>query len=76
VSNIKIFGSRTFILALGKERKKIDNKFLEGMLVGFDEDKMGYRVYVPSEKRIIVSSHVQIDENTMYSYNMENPVVS
>lgn len=47
-----------------------------GMLVGFDEEKKGYRVYVPSEKRIIVSAHVQIDENTMYSCNMENPVAS
>jgi hypothetical protein len=76
VSNIKIFGSRTFILDLGKERKKIDDKSLEGMLVGFDEDRKGYRVYVPSKKRIIVSAHVQIDENTMYSHNMENPVTS
>ena len=64
VSIIKIFRSRTFILALGKERKKIDNKSLEGILVGFDEEKKGYRVYVPSEKRIIVSAHVKIDENT------------
>jgi formylmethanofuran dehydrogenase subunit E-like metal-binding protein len=49
---------------LGKERKKIDNKSLEGILVGFDEEKKGYRVYVPFEKRIIVSAHVKIDENT------------
>lgn len=64
VSIIKIFRSRTFIFALGKERKKIDNKSLEGILVGFDEEKKGYRVYVPFEKRIIVSAHVKIDENT------------
>jgi hypothetical protein len=39
VSTIKFFLSRTFILALGKERKKIDKKSLEGMLIGFDEEK-------------------------------------
>jgi hypothetical protein len=33
-------------------------------------------VNVPSEKRIIVSAHVQIDENTMYNYNIKNPVAS
>jgi hypothetical protein len=39
VSTIKFFLSRTFILSLGKERKKIDKKSLEGMLIGFDEEK-------------------------------------
>lgn len=76
VSNIREFGVLVFILCPDKDRKKIDEKSLSGMLVGFDETQKGYRVYVPSKKRIIVTAHVRIDENTMFNYKMENPVTS
>ena len=38
VANVKIFGSRTFVLDLMTDRRKIDSKSLEGMLVGFDDN--------------------------------------
>jgi len=76
VSNIKVFGSRTFVLIPDKDRTKIDGKSKEGILVGFDENQKGYRVYIPSERKVIVSCHVQIDETTMYSNQIDNPVAS
>jgi hypothetical protein len=47
---------------------------VEGMLVGFDENQKGYRVYIPSEHKVIISRHVRIDESTMYSKEMDNPI--
>ena len=44
------------------------------MLVGFDENQKGYRVYIPSEHKVIISRHVRIDESTMYSKEMDNPI--
>ena len=76
VSNIRVFGSLTFILRPDQDRKKVDDKSLVGMLVGFDEEQKGYRVYVPSKRKVIVTAHVRIDENTMFNYKMENPVAS
>ena len=46
------------------------------MLVGFDDEQKGYRIYVPSLRRIAISIHVKIDENRMYTYEMKNPVES
>ena len=76
VSSILQFGAHAYILALGEGRKKIDDKSLEGMLVGFDDEQKGYRIYVPSLRRIVISIHVKIDENRMYTYEMKNPVES
>ena len=76
MSNIRVFGSLTFILRPDQDRKKVDDKSLVGMLVGFDEEQKGYRVYVPSKRKVIVTAHVRIDENTMFNYKMENPVAS
>jgi hypothetical protein len=73
VSNIKVFGSRTFVFITDQERSKIEKKFVEGMLVGFDENQKGYRVYIPSERKVIISRNVRIDETVMYSKEMDNP---
>ncbi len=43
------------------------------MLVGFDENQKGYRIYIPSERKVIISRNVRIDETVMYSKEMDNP---
>jgi len=40
-------------------------------MVGFDEEQKGYRIYVPSKRKVIVTAHVRIDENTMFNYKIE-----
>jgi hypothetical protein len=71
VSNIRVFGSLTFILCPDQDRKKVDDKSLIGIMVGFDEEQKGYRIYVPSKRKVIVTAHVRIDENTMFNYKIE-----
>ena len=47
------------------------------ILVGFDENQIGYTgVYYisPSEHKVKISRHVQVDESTMYSKEMDNPI--
>ena len=47
------------------------------ILVGFDENQIVYTgVYYisPSEHKVKISRHVQVDESTMYSKEMDNPI--
>jgi hypothetical protein len=76
VSNIRVFGSLTFILCPDQDRKKVDDKSLIGIMVGFDEEQKGYRIYVPSKRKVIVTAQPPKDENTMFNYKIENPVAS
>ena len=55
-----------------QDRKKVDDKSLVGMLVGFDEEQKGYRVYVPSKRKVIVTAHVRIDEHNVQLQNGES----
>lgn len=73
VSNIKVFCSRAFVFITDQDRTKIEKKSIEGMLVGLDENKKEYRTYIFSERKVVISRHVLIDETVMYSKEMDNP---
>ena len=70
VSNIKTFGSKTFVHVPDVKRKKLEPKCLEGYLVGFCESTKGYRVYLPDTRKVIVSRDVIIDE-TINRFNAD-----
>lgn len=61
----KIFGSKTFIHIPKEERRKLLSKSIEGFILGIDDEKKGYRCYVPSKRKILVSQDVKIDESTL-----------
>ena len=45
----------------------------EGILVGYDEQQRGYRVFCPSERRIFVSDAVVFDETTIGIHQPRKP---
>ena len=73
VLGIKVFGSRIFVFVTDQDRPKIEKMSVEGMLVGFDENQKGYGIYIPSERKVIISRNVRIDETVMYSKEIDNP---
>lgn len=62
ISHIRIFGSKTYVHIPDVKRKKLDPKCLEGILVGFCDLTKGYRVFIPVNRKVVVSLDVIIDE--------------
>ena len=58
VSHLRIFGSVCYCHSHVDTRKKLDPSRAKGLLVGYSETSKGYRVYIPSRKRIIMSKDV------------------
>ncbi len=67
VSHIRIFGSRTFVHIPDAKRTKLEAKCVEGVLVGFCENTKAYRIYIPTQHKVITSRDVIIDEMMGYS---------
>jgi hypothetical protein len=65
VTHLRIFGSACHV-HLSTGRKKLDPLSIPGVFVGFDAHTKGYRVYIPKNRRVIVTSDVKIHENTFF----------
>ncbi|XP_033178872.1 uncharacterized protein LOC117152167 [Bombus impatiens] len=44
--------------------RKFESRVDEGIFVGYDKQVKGYRVYLPKTKKVIISCHVRLEENT------------
>lgn len=62
IEHLKIFGTECFIHIPKQKCKKFDKKALRGFLVGYCENKDGYRVYVPDKGEVILSRDVVFKE--------------
>jgi len=64
LSHIRMFGSKAFVHRTDPDvGKTFDMKAYEGILVGYDEEHIkSYRVYIPSTKTLVITTHVTIDE--------------
>lgn len=62
VTHLKIFGSLAFIYVPKLKRNKLEPKAKVGILVGYALKTKGYRIWLPEEKQIIETVHVNIDE--------------
>jgi transposase InsO family protein len=61
LSHIKIFGCKAFAYINRHKRGKLDEKAVEGTLVGYDNRSKGYRIYTKGN-RIIISRTVRFIE--------------
>jgi len=67
VSHLRVFGSPAFAHIPDANRRKLDAKSLECIMVGYCTSQKGYRLWDPATRRVIVSRdvsfHEQADEN-------------
>ncbi|KAJ4729013.1 Retrovirus-related Pol polyprotein from transposon TNT 1-94 [Melia azedarach] len=55
---------------------KLEPRAKKGVFVGYGDGVKGYRIWSPSEKRIILSINVVFDENSMFNPTVKSIVVS
>lgn len=61
VSHLRVWGCRCFVLQ-DKPRKKLDPASREGVFVGYEPKNRSWRVWLPSQQKIVVSCNVLFDE--------------
>lgn len=63
MDHLKVFGSLAFTLVPKELRKKLDNKSVQGVVVGCFENSQ-FKVWIPSTKAAVLARHVNVLENT------------
>lgn len=72
-SLLRIFGSTVYYHV---NEGKLEPRAKKGVFVGFGSGVKGYRVWSPSENRVILSRNVIFDENSMLNSPVKSTVVS
>ncbi len=63
--HLRVFGSKAFVLDEGSGRRKLDEKGIEGTLVGYSRTAKAYRIRRNDTGKIIETRDVQIIEKSM-----------
>jgi len=58
LDHLKIFGTSCYVYIQKQFQSKFDSKLVLGYLIGYVNDKNGYRVWIPSQRKIIQSHDV------------------
>eukprot|EP01018_Ginkgo_biloba_P019295 Gb_18146 [translate_table: standard] len=63
ISNLRVFGCTAFVHVLDKKRQKLDDKSHKCILVRYSESSKAYRLWDPSQRKIVLSRDVLFDES-------------
>jgi hypothetical protein len=63
VSHLCIFGCPVYIHVSVEKRTKLEPSSKKGLFVGYNETSKAYRVYIPEQRKTIVSRDVKFEED-------------
>ncbi|KFD66793.1 LOW QUALITY PROTEIN: hypothetical protein M514_20937, partial [Trichuris suis] len=66
ISHLRVFGTECFVHIPKQQRQKWSRKSDKGILVGY-ENFDGYRVFIPSQRKVVRSCHVQFAKEKLSS---------
>ncbi|KAJ4720887.1 Retrovirus-related Pol polyprotein from transposon TNT 1-94 [Melia azedarach] len=72
-SNLRAFGCTVYYHV---NEGKLEPRAKKGVFVGYGDGVKGYRIWSPSEKRVVLSRNVVFDENSMFNPTVKSIVVS
>ncbi|MCO5605762.1 hypothetical protein L7F22_059946 [Adiantum nelumboides] len=62
---MRVFGCLAYALVPQTQRRKLDDKAVKCIFVGYSAESKGYRLYHPQTKRILVSRDVVFVEDSV-----------
>jgi len=62
LTNLRVFGSKCILYNADPNKKKLDDRGIEGIFVGYPDLAHGYAVYLPSTQKITISRTVKFFE--------------
>lgn len=76
IGHFKRFGSKCYVFVPDERRRKLDEKSVSAILVGYDVASKAYRCYVPSYGRVVISRDVKfVDKNCEWNAEEETATV-
>ena len=66
VSNMKVFGCTAYVHIPDAKRKKLDNKSMKCIFMGYPDGSKGYKLYDPEKQIMCRSRDVIFDEKKFY----------
>jgi hypothetical protein len=72
VEHIRIFGCLTYSHVPSKKRTKLDPTAQQGILVGYSEVSKAYRIYIPSQRKVVVSRDFRFEEGRAFRRSLES----
>jgi hypothetical protein len=61
VAHLHVFGCPVYIHIPDEKRTKLEPSSLKGIFVGYNETSKAYKVYIPSQQKVVVSRDVKFD---------------
>ncbi len=66
MSYFRVFGSPGFVHIPDEKRRKLDEKAVKCILVGYCETSKAYRMWNPTTRKLIISRDVAFDEGATW----------
>ena len=63
ISHFRIFGSPVYFHVLKEKRNKLGASGKKGIFMGYGENTKGYRIYVASQREVVIRHDVTFDED-------------
>jgi transposase InsO family protein len=76
IGHLRIFGCPVYIHIPVEKRTKLEPSGQKGILVGYNEDSKAYRVFLPDQRKTVVSRDVKFEENLASRKSHEIPTVA
>ena len=61
VKNLRIFGSIAYAHVPHQGRVKLDDRSVKYVFIGYDASSKGYKLYNPSNNKLVVSRDIEFD---------------
>lgn len=71
VRHLKIFGCVAYAHVPDQARKKLDDKRVKCIFIGYEKRSKAYRLYNPLTKKVIISRDVEFDEADYWKWSEE-----
>ena len=68
ISHLKVFGSIAHVHVSDERRMKLDDKSESFIFIGYDSNLKGYKLYNPSNKKVVISQDVIFDEERKWNF--------
>ena len=65
-SRLRAYGCVAYAYNFNTDINKLDNRAIKGCLVGYDSESAAYRIYLPTQHKLIRSAHVKFNEHALY----------
>ena len=62
IGHLRVFGCVAYVLISREKRRGLDGHSMPGIFVGYPDNHVGWKVYIPKTKQVVVSRDVVFDE--------------